>query len=120
MKESIKIDASGMDEKLDAVLAGINAVMDGIQDVLRRLPPPEDAAPAEQPALRIAPPAPEPTPEQPQGYTLEDVRRKVVELTTAGHKAQVREIVKDYAETVSCLPEDKFPEIMDRLTALEG
>lgn len=109
-----------MDEKLDAVLAGINAVMDGIQDVLRRLPLPEDAAPAEQPAPRVAPPAPEPAPEQPQEYTLEDVRRKVVDLTTAGKKAQVREIVKSYAETVSGLPEDKFAEIMDRLTALEG
>lgn len=120
MKESIKIDSSGMDEKLDAILAGINAVMDGIQDVLRRLPLPEDAAPAEQPAPRVAPPAPEPAPEQPQEYTLEDVRRKVVDLTTAGKKAQVREIVKSYAETVSGLPEDKFAEIMDRLTALEG
>ena len=120
MKESIKLDTSGMDERLDAVLAGINAVMDGIQDVLRRLPLPEDAAPAEQPAPRVAPPAPEPAPEQPQEYTLEDVRRKVVDLTTAGKKAQVREIVKSYAETVSGLPEDKFAEIMDRLTALEG
>lgn len=115
MKESIKIDSSGMDEKLDAVLAGINAVMEGIRDILRRRPRPEDAAPAGQPA-----PTPEPAPEQPQTYTLEDVRRKVVELTTAGKKAQVREIVKSYAETVSGLPEDKFAEIMDRLTALEG
>lgn len=115
MKESIKIDSSGMDEKLDAILAGINAMMEGIQDILRRLPRPEDAAPAGQPA-----PTPEPAPEQPQTYTLEDVRRKVVELTTAEKKAQVREIVKSYAETVSGLPEDKFAEIMGRLTALEG
>lgn len=117
MKESIKLDTSGMDEKLDAVLAGINALMDGIQDILRRLPLPEGAAPAEQPAPQ---PAPDPEPEQAPRYTLEDVRRKVIELTTAGHKAQAREIVKDYAETVSGLPEDKFQEIMDRLTALEG
>lgn len=117
MKESIKLDTSGMDERLDAVLAGINALMDEIHDILRRLPLPEDAAPAEQPAPQ---PAPDPEPEQTPRYTLEDVRRKSVELTAAGKKAQVRKIVKSYAETLSGLPEDKYTEVMDRLTALEG
>lgn len=117
MKESIKLDTSGMDERLDAVLAGINALMDGIQDILRRLPLPEDAAPAERPAPQ---PAPDTEPEQAPRYTLEDLRRKSLELIAAGKKAQVSEIVKAYARTLSGLPEYKYTEVMAKLAALEG
>lgn len=59
--------------------------------------------------------------EQPeQTVSLAEVQRKVVELSAAGHKEQVRDIVKGYAERVSAIPEDKLAEVMDKLTALEG
>ena len=34
--------------------------------------------------------------------------------------AEVREIVKSYAEKVSAIPADKFGEVMARLAELEG
>lgn len=49
-----------------------------------------------------------------------DIQRKVVTLSAAGKKAEVREIVTKYAKKVSDLPEDKLVEVMDKLTALEG
>ena len=35
-------------------------------------------------------------------------------------KAQVREIITAYADRVSNIPEDKYAEVMAKLTALEG
>lgn len=55
-----------------------------------------------------------------QTVDLAEVQRKVVELSAAGHKEKVRDIVKSYAERVSAIPEDKLAEVMSRLTALEG
>lgn len=68
-----------------------------------------------------------PEPEQPAApqepaktVKLSDIQQKVVELSAAGKKAQVREIITAYAAKVSGLPEDKLPEVWDKLTALEG
>lgn len=69
----------------------------------------EQAAPAEEPA-----PAPAPV------HTKADIQRKVVELSAAGKKDKVREIVTAYAAKVSAIPDDKVDEIWDKLTALEG
>lgn len=49
-----------------------------------------------------------------------DVQKKVVELSAAGKKAEVREIVKAYADKVSAIPEDKLAEVLDKLSKLEG
>jgi hypothetical protein len=49
-----------------------------------------------------------------------DIQRKVVELSSAGKKAEVRDIVKAYADKVSTIPEDKLSEVWAKLTALEG
>lgn len=79
-----------------------------------------------------APQAPEPTPESPatpaepepeapaQQYTVADVQQKVVALSAAGKKVEVREIVTAYAERVSAIPADKLDEVMSKLIALEG
>lgn len=79
---------------------------------------------AEQPEPEVvttpepeAAPAPEKQPERTVEHS--DIQRKVVELSGAGKKAQVREIVKSYAERVTEIPEDKLVEAWDRLTALE-
>jgi hypothetical protein len=67
-------------------------------------------------------PKAEPVPfeqEAPQ-YKLEDIQQKVVALSASGKKAEVREIVKSYAEKVSAIPADKFGEVMAKLIGLEG
>lgn len=55
-------------------------------------------------------------------YTMDDVRALVQKLaapTSPAHKrAGAKEIVKSYAAKVSDIPEDKFAEVMDKLTTL--
>lgn len=95
---------------------------------LRRAAPELAGKPAEQhpvtepfEELPKAEPVPfeQPMPETPQ-YKPEDIQQKVVALSASGKKAEVREIVKSYAEKVSAIPADKFGEVMARLAGLEG
>lgn len=54
--------------------------------------------------------------------TFEQLRAKVMELTTGfggKKKAQVREIINTYAKKVSDVPEDKYVEVMGKLLTLE-
>jgi hypothetical protein len=54
--------------------------------------------------------------------TREQIQQKVVQLSVAANgakKAKVREVVNLYAKNVSGIPEDKFAEVWDKLTALE-
>ena len=95
-------------------------------DVLRKAAPELAGKLAEQhpvtepfQELPKAEPVPFEQPETPQ-YKLEDIQQKVVALSASGKKAEVREIVKSYAEKVSAIPADKFGEVMARLTGLEG
>ena len=97
-------------------------------EVLRRAAPELAGKPAEQhpvtepfEELPKAEPVPfkQPKPEPPQ-YKPEDIQQKVVALSASGKKAEVREIVKSYAEKVSAIPADKFGEVMARLAGLEG
>lgn len=50
--------------------------------------------------------------------SLAEVRQKVVELSAAGKKAAVRDIVKAYAENVTSIPEDKLGEVLAKLKEL--
>lgn len=65
---------------------------------------------------------PTPAVEEPAApsVTKTDVQRKVVELSAAGKKAEVRDIVKAYAVKVTDIPDDKVAEVWQRLVALEG
>lgn len=75
--------------------------------------PVEPVTPAEEtPAQAAEPPAA-------PAVTVAEVQQKVVQLSAAGKKDAVREIVKAYADRVSAIPEDKLAEVMDKLTALE-
>ena len=67
-----------------------------------------------------ADPAPAAAPAAPQ-YTLDDIRAVVQRLIGPGStkRAAAQAIVKDYAVKISAIPEDKYPEAMDRLIALE-
>ena len=58
----------------------------------------------------------EPAPEVKQS----DIQKKVVSLSAAGKKDQVRTIITSYAVRVSDIPEDKYSEVWTKLTALEG
>lgn len=86
--------------------------------------PVETEAPAttpaeeEKPAVVEEAPADEPKP----AVTLAQIQQKVVQLCAGFNgtkKAAVREIVNAYAKKVSDLPEDKWTEVWDKLTALE-
>lgn len=77
----------------------------------------------------VAEPDAEPTPEAEQptvaepaapAVSLSDIQKKVVDLSVAGKKDQVREIIKAYATKVSAIPADKVGEVWQKLTALEG
>lgn len=80
-----------------------------------------EAAPAA--VLEVVKPEPEEAPaEKPEApkVKVEDVQQKVVALSAAGKKAEVRDIVKAYADKVSAIPEDKLAEVMQKLSALGG
>lgn len=91
-------------------------------------------APTEEPetepttAEEVAPPAVTPTEEEKPAeevkpsVTLAEIQQKVVHLCAGFEgkkKAAVREIVNAYAKKVSDLPEDKWAEVWEKLTALE-
>lgn len=69
---------------------------------------------------------PAPEPEQPAvkedapAVSLSDIQQKVVTLSAAGKKAQVRNIITAYASRVSAIPEDKVVEVWQKLTEREG
>jgi|GEM_PF-4902927 len=98
----------------------VEAKLDRIIELLSKL----DAAPAAAPVKAETPsPAPAaPAPEAPAAKpcTKADLSQLVVRLSAAGLKAQVREIIMAYADRVSNIPEDKYAEVMAKLTALEG
>lgn len=57
---------------------------------------------------------------KPEKVTVEDLRDSVGRLIKLGRKAQAREVVKSYAESVPQIPEDKRAEALHRLIELEG
>lgn len=64
----------------------------------------------------------EPTqPKEKPEITIDQIRKMVVTLSAMGKekKDAVREIITSYAPNVSGIPFDKYPEVMDKLTALK-
>lgn len=45
--------------------------------------------------------------EKPVAVSQDDIQQRVSELLAAGKKAEIRTVIKAYAETVSSIPEDK-------------
>ena len=90
---------------------------------------PEQSQAAPEPVAEAAPWEPTPKPEvpaEPQEPVVDvpqlraSLQKKIVELTTAGKKAAVKEIVTAYAPRASAIPEDKLPEVLAKLNRLEG
>ena len=52
--------------------------------------------------------------------TMQMLTNKAITLSAAGMKDQVRDVVHQYAKTVTSLPEDKWDEVYEKLNALEG
>jgi hypothetical protein len=88
--------------------------------------PAAPAEPIEQPEPNKAPEeVPAPIEETPAAsieptITSADLQKKVVELSAAGNKDAVKEIVQSYAPRVSAIPEDKLQEVWNARCALEG
>lgn len=82
---------------------------------------PETAQPAEE-VSPVVEPEPATAPAVPK-YTKEDVQALVQKLAAPNspeHKRTgAKAIVKSYGAKVSDIPEDKYPEVMDRLTELD-
>lgn len=55
-----------------------------------------------------------------QEVKLEDIQRLVVKLATSGKKAEAKEVVTDYAPSVTALPVDKYGEVYRRLQKIGG
>lgn len=82
--------------------------------------PTSNTAKTEKPAEASTAPQIMTGPQTEPTVKLADIQAKVVELSAKGLKAQVRDIVKAYADRVTALPEDKWPEVFEKLKALEG
>lgn len=52
--------------------------------------------------------------------TMAMLTNKAITLSAAGKTALVREVVHQYSKTVTSLPEDKWDEVYEKLTKLEG
>ena len=61
---------------------------------------------------------PEPAEEPAKVVTLSDIQKKVVELSAAGKKAEVRDIITKYANRVSAIPAEHTAEVWDQLIGL--
>lgn len=118
--------------KPDSTMEQLAAVMANASDPTEAPQKPQDEPKAEakentQPAEETAT-APEPVAEaapetEKPAVTLEQIHQKAMQLATIADgtkKAAVREIVNTYAKRISDLPEDKWPEIWDKLLALES
>lgn len=114
--------------RLDNILAALTAGGHACKCAETPAPAAEAApAPETAPAVEVYTPeaespaaaAEEPKTEAKYVPTIDELQSKVMNLITAGKKAEVREIVKSYAVKVSDIPEDKRAEAWERLTALE-
>ena len=54
-----------------------------------------------------------------KAVTLADIQKKVVEMSAAGKKDEVREIITKYASRVSAIPADKTAEVWEQLIRSE-
>lgn len=73
-----------------------------------------------EPVADPAPVAPA-QPEEKPSVTIDQIRKMVVTLSAMGNekKAAVRDVILKYGVNVSGIPADKYPEVMEQLTALK-
>ncbi|RZT02928.1 hypothetical protein [Cuneatibacter caecimuris] len=123
----ITIEATSMEELQEALqhLTGKEITREAVlQDIApAEVPFPAarvQPAPVAQPVQAApVPAAPEPEPEAPQAepivYSMTDVRGVLSNLTKAGKKAQVQELIRSFGvDKLSQIPEDRYPEVMQK------
>lgn len=83
-------------------------------------PKPEPVETAEPEPVAAEPVADQPEEVKPT-VTLDEIRKKVVQLSAAGAQVKdaVRAIITEYGRNVSAIPADKYAEVMDRLNAVK-
>lgn len=55
-----------------------------------------------------------------KAVTLQDIKTKIIALRDAGKKEKTVALMQEYsAEKLSMLPEDKYPEFMEKLNAIK-
>lgn len=107
--------------RLDAILEALTNGAPKVEAKAEPEHPVEDPFPeTKDPAVEPAPVVEAPKKPEAPKVKMEDVQQKVVALSAAGKKAEVRAIVTAYAERVSAVPEDKLAEVLEKLNALEG
>ena len=114
--------------RLDTIIEALAAILE--QGRVAGTPFTAPAEPVQEPAdAQIEAAATQPAKEEnvaeaaavPQSEVkLADIQRKVVDLSTAGKRDEVKAVVQEYAPKVSAIPEDKFGEVWAKLTSLEG
>ena len=117
-----KLDAIlALEERIDKVLAKIEGdTFTVMQDDQAILAAAKAVHPVTDPFPEPVEPVKEPEPPTPT-YTKDDVQTLVQKLAAASSdkREAAKAIVKSYAEKVSDLPAEKYPEIMDKLRELE-
>lgn len=101
----------------DELTAALQAVVDRAKNA------PGEAEKIDPPTIPKTEETPTATEEVKPTVTLAQIQQKVVQLAAGSNgskKAKVREIINAYAKKVSDLPEDKWDEVWDKLTALEN
>lgn len=83
------------------------------QEVIEEQTPPETENVPDEPTEEETA-APVPT------VSKQDILQKVIALCGAGKKAEAKDIITTYADSVSDLPDSTLADVWDKLTALEG
>lgn len=82
--------------------------------------PAEAPEPIKEETTQPEPEVVAPAAEAAETVSLADIQKKVVALSAAGKKAEVREIVTKYASRVSAIPVEHTAEVWQQLCALEA
>lgn len=123
---NIKIEA---DKTLLNVLERLATALERFNDLPDQpVETPTESVPTPEPVQAEKPepkPEPMPEPEQPEPeqpiVTIDQIRKMVVTLSAKGQekKDAVRDIITAYGRNVSAVPQDKYPEVLAKLTALQ-
>lgn len=122
-EDRIRVDRLiGLLEGLTVAAQSANLIEPKVVEEVIYEPETEAEMPQEAPQEVVeeqTPPAPEIAQDKPT-VTKQDIQQKVITLVGKGKKAEVKDIITTYADSVSALPDDTLTEVWDKLTALEG
>lgn len=109
--------------RLDKIIEALEQVSFVAQDKTQPEPIPEAEAPTEVQETAETfneETASEPVEEPAKIIDLSDIQKKVVELSAAGKKAEVRDIITKYANRVSAIPAEHTAEVWNQLIGLKN